>query len=349
MNNTSACDVLTEIPNVGKPLVSIVMFLLGVLGNLLALVILGVHRKELRAKSSVFLILVTGLVVTDLLGTCFLSPIVFVEYAKKKSMIGLVGGRTLCNLFSTAMIFFGLAPTLILCAMAVERCLAISYPYYYSQHVNRTYAKTVLPATYIFSFLFCILPMLDFGEHKQYCPGTWCFVDMKSKYPSGVAFSLLYASLIAFLIVAILLCNASVIVSLCKMHKGQRSRRGSVLSSQKRRKSVFGQREEEVDHLILLALMTTIFGICSLPLTDWRGRNPTGDESEACRIGRRRRLGRVLGLKPRCRLVQEQNRGRCAPPGQCGAASRLGSVLSATLETLCTLVGRQTLLWSIVD
>ncbi|XP_062916018.1 prostacyclin receptor [Mobula hypostoma] len=267
MNNTSACDLLTEIPNVGKPLVSIVMFLLGVLGNLLALVILGVHRKELRAKSSVFLILVTGLLVTDLLGTCFLSPIVFVEYAKKKSMIGLVGGRTLCNLFSTAMIFFGLAPTLILCAMAVERCLAISYPYYYSQHVNRTYAKTVLPATYIFSFLFCILPMLEFGEHKQYCPGTWCFVDMKSKYTSGVAFSLLYASLIAFLIVAILLCNASVIVSLCKMHKGQRSRRGSVLSSQKRRKSMFGQREEEVDHLILLALMTTIFGICSLPLT----------------------------------------------------------------------------------
>ncbi|XP_059806906.1 prostacyclin receptor isoform X1 [Hypanus sabinus] len=265
--NNSSCDEMTEIPTIGTPLVSIVMFLLGLLGNLLALVILGMHRKELRAKSSVFLILVTGLVVTDLLGTCFLSPIVFVEYAKKKSMIGLAGGRTLCNLFSTAMIFFGLAPTLILCAMAVERCLAISYPYYYSQHVNRTYAKTVLPAIYIFSFLFCVLPMLDFGKHKQYCPGTWCFVDMKSADSSVVAFSLLYASLIAFLIVAILLCNASVIVSLCKMRKGQRSRRGSVLTSQKRRRSVFGQREEEVDHLILLALMTTIFGICSLPLT----------------------------------------------------------------------------------
>ncbi|XP_051900333.1 prostacyclin receptor [Pristis pectinata] len=266
MNNTT-CDEMTEILEDSKPLVSILMFLLGLLGNLLALVILGVHRKELRAKSSVFLILVTGLAVTDLLGTCFLSPIVFVEYAKKKSMIGLVGGRTLCNLFSTAMIFFGLAPTLILCAMAVERCLAISYPYYYSQHISRTYAKVVLPSIYVFSALFCVLPMLEFGEHKQYCPGTWCFVNMKSKDTSEVAFSLLYASLIAFLIVAILLCNASVIVSLCKMHKGQRSRRGSVLSSQRRRRSVFGQREEEVDHLILLALMTTIFGICSLPLT----------------------------------------------------------------------------------
>ncbi|XP_069763530.1 prostacyclin receptor [Narcine bancroftii] len=266
MNNTT-CGTMTEILEDSKPLVSILMFLLGLFGNLLALVILGVHRKELRTKSSVFCILVTGLTVTDLLGTCFLSPIVFVEYAKKKSMIGLAGDHSLCDLFSSAMIFFGLAPTLILCAMAVERCLAISYPYYYSQYISRGYAKTVLPVVYAFSAVFCALPLVGLGQHKQYCPGTWCFVQMKSQDPAVAAFSLLYAGLIAFLIVAILLCNASVIVSLGKMHRGQRTRRGSVLGSQRRRKSVFGQREEEVDHLILLALMTTIFGICSLPLT----------------------------------------------------------------------------------
>ncbi|XP_032870330.1 prostacyclin receptor [Amblyraja radiata] len=262
-----SCNETTQILDNNNPLVSVLLFVLGLLGNLLALIILGVHRKELRVKSSAFCILVTGLAVTDLLGTCILSPIVFVEYAHMKSMIGLVEGHSLCDIFSGAVIFFGLAPTLILCAMAVERCLAISYPYYYSQHINRGYAKTALPLIYVFSALFCALPKMGFGKHKQYCPGTWCFVEMQSGDISVVAFSLLYASLIAFLIVVVLLCNASVIVSLCKMHRGQRGRRGSVLSSRKRRRSVFGQRELEVDHLILLAMMTTIFGICSLPLT----------------------------------------------------------------------------------
>ncbi|XP_078389211.1 prostacyclin receptor [Cetorhinus maximus] len=261
------CGTTLKIPEDSRPVVSILMFSAGLVGNVLALVLLGVHRKEVRTKSSVFCILVTGLAVTDLMGTCFLSPVVFVSYAQKKSLIGLVGVHTLCDFFSFAMTFFGVASTLILFAMAVERCMAISHPYFYSQHIGRSFAKFALPATYAFAALFCIMPLAGFGEYRQYCPGTWCFLDMESSNSAVVGFSLLYATLIAFLIVAILLCNGSVIVSLCKMHRNQRTRRGSVLSSQRRRKSWFGQREEEVDHLILLAAMTTIFAICSLPLT----------------------------------------------------------------------------------
>uniref|UniRef100_UPI00398F3E90 prostacyclin receptor n=1 Tax=Pristiophorus japonicus TaxID=55135 RepID=UPI00398F3E90 len=265
--NNSTCENTSEILENSKPMVSILMFSAGVVGNVLALLILGMHHKELRTKSSVFCILVTGLVVTDLMGTCFLSPVVFVAYAKQKSLLGLVDHHTLCNFFSFGMTFFGVASTLILFAMAVERCLAISHPYYYSQHIGRSFAKVALPSIYVFGTLFCSMPFAGFGEHKQYCPGTWCFVKMESPDSGVIAFSLLYATLIGFLIVAILVCNGSVIVSLCKMHKNQRTRRGSVVTSQRRRKSLFGQREEEVDHLILLALMTIIFAICSLPLT----------------------------------------------------------------------------------
>ncbi|XP_078097899.1 prostacyclin receptor [Mustelus asterias] len=263
-----SCETTIEILEDSKPLVSILMFSGGLVGNVLALVLLGVHRKEVRTKSSAFCILVTGLALTDLMGTCFLSPVVFVSYARAKSLVGLVGNHTLCDFFSFAMTFFGVASTLILFAMAVERCLAISHPYFYAQHMGRGFAKVSLPATYIFAASFCILPFAGFGEPRQYCPGTWCFLRMEPGHPSAVGFSLLYASLIACLIVAILVCNGSVIISLCKMHRSQRSRRGSVLSSQRRRrKSWFAQREEEVDHLILLAAMTVIFAICSLPLT----------------------------------------------------------------------------------
>uniref|UniRef100_A0A4W3IT95 Prostaglandin I2 receptor n=1 Tax=Callorhinchus milii TaxID=7868 RepID=A0A4W3IT95_CALMI len=265
--NISTCENITEINTENQPLVSILMFTAGMVGNVLALVILGVHRREHRTKSSVFCILVTGLAITDLLGTCFLSPVVFIAYAKDASLIGLTGNHALCDFFALVMIFFSLASMLILFAMSVERCLAISHPYFYSKHVGRTFAKVVLPVIYAFCTAFCLLPVMGFGELKQYCPGTWCFVKMESKQPLVVSFSLLYATLMALLILAVLACNGSVIVSLCKMHKSQRNRRGSVLSSHRRRKSWFGQREEEIDHLILLALMTTIFAICSVPLT----------------------------------------------------------------------------------
>ncbi|XP_034556405.1 prostacyclin receptor [Notolabrus celidotus] len=271
-HNTTCNDTLNVNGN-GKPAISIIMFLAAVVGNLLALFILGVHQKEHRSRSSVFCILVTGLALTDLLGTCLLSPPVFICYARKLSLIGL-GGESLCKLFGFAMSFFGLAPTLILCAMAVERCLAISHPYFYSVHIRRSFAKFTLFFIYLFSLLFCLLPYTGYGKFRQYCPGTWCFIDMDARGDERAnlvrAFSVSYSSLISLLILAVFVCNGSVIVSLCQMHRNQIMRRGSVGSSVKKRKlslAWFGQGEEEIDHLVLLALITVIFVVCSLPLT----------------------------------------------------------------------------------
>lgn len=276
MFSNRSCHSITDnitliVSKDGKPATSIIMFLAGVVGNLLALFILGVHQKEHRSRSSVFIILVTGLALTDLLGTCLLSPPVFICYAHNMSLIGL-GEDRLCNLFGFAMSFFGLAPTLILCAMAVERCLAISHPYFYSVHIRRSFAKYVLVFIYLFSLAFCLLPYSGYGRFRQYCPGTWCFIDMDVTEDDNLvlAFSLSYSSLMALLILAVFVCNGSVIVSLCKMHRSQIMRRGSVGSSGRRRRislAWFGQGEEEMDHLVLLALITIIFVVCSLPLT----------------------------------------------------------------------------------
>lgn len=264
-------DITLIVSKDGKPTTSIIMFLAGVVGNLLALFILRVHQKEQRSRSSVFSVLVTGLVITDLLGTCILSPAVFICYARNLSLIGL-GGELLCDLFGFAMSFFGLAPTLILCAMAVERCLAISCAYFYSGHIRRSIAKSALFVIYLFSLSFCLLPFFSFGKYRQYAPGTWCFIDMNStnNVKSALAFSVTYSVIMAALILAVFVCNGSVIVSLCKMHRSQMMRRGSVGSTGRKRKmslAWFGQGEEEVDHLVLLALITVIFVVCSLPLT----------------------------------------------------------------------------------
>ncbi|XP_030633823.1 prostacyclin receptor [Chanos chanos] len=269
------CENNTEIHVDGNPVVSSIMFIAGVVGNLMALAILGVHQKERRTKSSVFCILVTGLALTDLLGTCVLSPPVFVCYARKATLVGLTGDTRLCNLFAFGMTFFGLASMLILCAMAVERCLAISHPYFYSKNVRRSYAKVILFLIYLFTCAYCLLPFFGYGRHKQYCPGTWCFIKMEAEGESEdeerrtLAFSLSYALLMALLIAIVFVCNGSVIVSLCRMHRSHLTRRGSVVSAGRKRRlgTWFSHGEEEMDHLVMLASMTVIFVICSLPLT----------------------------------------------------------------------------------
>ncbi|XP_037533709.1 prostacyclin receptor [Nematolebias whitei] len=268
ISNSSCNNTLSD----GKPTTSIFMFLAGVGGNLLALFILGVHQKRHHSRSSVFCILVTGLALTDLLGTCLLSPPVFVCYAHNMTLKTL-GGSRLCNLFGFAVSFFGLAPTLILCAIALERCLAISHPYFYSVHIRRSFAKFTLVFIYLFSLAFCLLPYSGYGKFRQYNPGTWCFIDMDATGDDHaslvLAFSLSYSSLMALLIFIVFVCNGSVIVSLCQMHRSQMVRRGSVVSMGRKKKlslAWFGQGEEEMDYLVWLALMTVIFVVCSLPL-----------------------------------------------------------------------------------
>ncbi|XP_007941079.1 prostacyclin receptor [Orycteropus afer afer] len=253
-----SCRNLTYVRGSVGPATSTLMFVAGVVGNGLALGILGTRR---RSRPSAFAVLVTGLAGTDLLGTCFLSPAVFVAYARNSSLLGLArGGPALCNAFAFAMTFFVLASTLILFAMAVERCLALSHPYLYAQLDGPRCARLALPAIYAFCTVFCSLPLLGLGRHQQYCPGSWCFIRMRAAEPGSCAFSLAYASLVALLVAAIFFCNGSVTLSLCRMYRHQRRHQSSVAPGPR-------AGEDEVDYLVLLALMTGIMAVCSLPLT----------------------------------------------------------------------------------
>lgn len=259
-----SCRNLTYVRDSVGPATSTLMFVAGAAGNGLALGILGARRGRGR-RPSAFAVLVTGLAVTDLLGTCFLSPAVFTAYARNSSLLGLArGGPALCGAFAFAMAFFGLASTALLCAMAVERCLALSHPYLYARLEAPRRARAALLAIYAFCALFCAPPLLGLGLHQQYCPGSWCFLRLRSAEPGGCAFSLAYASLVALLVAAIVLCNGSVTLSLCRMYRQQRRHRGHHLQAAVTRTRV---GEDEVDHLILLALMTVIMAVCSLPLT----------------------------------------------------------------------------------
>ncbi|KAG8561592.1 hypothetical protein GDO81_015402, partial [Engystomops pustulosus] len=257
------CVSTTHLGNLESPAISAVMFSAGVLGNLIALVLLERRRRGNRGNISLFFILVTGLVITDLVGTCMISPVVLVSYAKRRTLINL----NLCNYFAFAMTFFSLATMMVLFAMALERALAIGYPYFYEKFIKKRCGIITFPVIYSFCIVFCLFPLIGFGEFIQYCPGTWCFINMRGQKKDGYisnVYSMLYATLLLILIIAVLTCNLIVIVSLIRMHKRQKSRRiGSLMNSKQERISM----SEEIDHLILLSIMTIAFIVCSVPFT----------------------------------------------------------------------------------
>ncbi|KAI1237457.1 Prostaglandin D2 receptor, partial [Lamprotornis superbus] len=160
-------------------------------------------------------------------------------------------------LFAFLMAFFGLAPTLLLLAMALECWLSLGHPYFYRRHLTRRLGATLGPAAAGLCALFCALPLLGFGAPMQYCPGTWCFIRMAGGGPRQLGFPVLYASLMGLLVLAIVACNVSSMRHLYSMARRQ-PRRGAPPAA--------APRMEELDHLVLLGLMTVLFTVCSLPL-----------------------------------------------------------------------------------
>ena len=243
---------------------SATMFAVGVLGNVIAIVVLCISKKE--QKETIFYTLVCGMAVTDLLGTCFTSPVVIATYVAGR----WPGGVLLCDYFSFSMLFFGSAGMSIMCAMAVERYLAISHAYFYSQHIDRSMARLALIAIYLANIALCVMPSFGFGRHVRHFPGTWCFLDWRAADPLGASYSFLYGGVMLVLIAVTVLCNYAVCRSLVGMNqrytrtvRAEASGRGGARRRFPRMPSVTTAAEMQM--LWLLILMTIVFLVCSIP------------------------------------------------------------------------------------
>lgn len=268
------CHSKNHIDSKKTPLISAIMFAAGIFGNVAALVILEIRRRrDIRTGGSrrraLFHILITSLVVTDLAGTCLISPLVQLSYSLNTTLVGMSTGenKVVCEYFGFSMTFFSLATMSLLFTMALERCLAIGYPYLYSRHVTKKCAYITIPLVFLLCTLFCLLPFARFGKYVQYCPGTWCFIDMNPAEKDDRAYANLYATFMLVLVLAIVACNGFVMYQLFRMYQRRRRNGGSVMASTRshnERRAM--SMAEEVEHLILLVFMTIIFIICTLPL-----------------------------------------------------------------------------------
>ncbi|XP_068612556.1 prostaglandin E receptor 2a (subtype EP2) [Brachionichthys hirsutus] len=289
MENEDHCHREQHIDDNKSPLISAVMFAAGIFGNVAALVILEIRRCRAKRtgdsrRRSLFNILITSLVVTDLAGTCLVSPLVQLSYSRNTTLVGMSETGSVCEYFGVSMTFFSLATLSLLFTMALERCFAIGYPYLYTRHVSKKCAYISIPLVFLLCALFCLLPFAGFGKYVQYCPGTWCFIDMNPLGKMDRVYANLYATVMLVLVLAIVACNGFVVYQLFKMYQ-RRRRNGSVMGparagSDRRQMSI----AEEVEHLILLVFMTIIFITCTLPLVIRVYLNSIGEWKESHRL-----------------------------------------------------------------
>lgn len=252
----------------GKPpTIPAIMFIFGVVGNLIAIVVLCKSRKE--QKETTFYTLVCGLAVTDLLGTCLVSPVTIATYLKNQ----WPGGHELCEYSSFILLFFGLSGLSIICAMSIERYLAINHAYFYNHYVDKKLAGLTLFAIYVSNVLFCALPSMGLGSTTLQYPQTWCFIDWRTNDSTHAAYSYMYAGFSSFLIMVTVVSNILVCMALIRMHR-QFMRRTSLgtdtatsrLSDFRRRRSFRRMAGAEIQMVILLIATSLVVLICSIPL-----------------------------------------------------------------------------------
>lgn len=248
------------------PTIPSIMFIFGVVGNVIAIVVLCKSRKE--QKETTFYTLVCGLAVTDLLGTLLASPVTIATYVKGS----WPGEDPLCQHFGFTMLFFSLAGLSIICAMSVERYMAINHAYFYNDYVNQKLAGFTLLAIYVSNAFFCALPIAGFGRVKKQYPQTWCFLEWRSNKSSDAAYSYMYAGFSSILILATVICNVLVCVALIRMHRRfvRRMSLGNDLGrgvDPRRRARSFGRLAgAEIQMVILLIGTSAVVLVCSIPL-----------------------------------------------------------------------------------
>ncbi|XP_074640297.1 prostaglandin E2 receptor EP3 subtype-like [Tubulanus polymorphus] len=245
----------------------IAMCVAGVLGNSLALFVLSRAKRERRR--TVFYTLVATLAIVDMLGQLSTTPVVILTYVNNFQW---VGGQALCEYFSFVMLFAGLTTLQVVCAMSIERFLALKHPFVSQKYLTYDKSKYVIFAILGVAFIFGLFPSIGIGSNARQFPGTWCFIrfiDTQSIIEK--AYDYAYCCFGIFLILVTIMCNLSVALTMLQMCRSRQKRSMSVQSHLTEIGGNAPKRDRACDHselqmLILLAGITSIFTICWSPL-----------------------------------------------------------------------------------
>uniref|UniRef100_A0A3B1JLZ5 Thromboxane A2 receptor n=1 Tax=Astyanax mexicanus TaxID=7994 RepID=A0A3B1JLZ5_ASTMX len=181
---------------------------LGVLSNIIALFILSKAYARLRRRSkATFLLFASSLVATDFAGHIIPGALVLHLYSNGVSQ-ERKDSDACCLLLGGSMVFFGLCPLFLGCAMAAERCLGVTRPLLHARLVSTTRTKMAVVTIWLVALVVALLPISNLGEYTYQYPGTWCFIRvLRSSKATDVVFVLLFSVLGLTSLAMSLVCN----------------------------------------------------------------------------------------------------------------------------------------------
>lgn len=249
-------------------LMSCFTMIFGTVSNLTALGILAMSRRRFRAQSKAsFLLLTVALLLADLGGHFILGAFALYGHISVRYKIPSINSSvSFCNTFGASMVFFGLCPLLLGCAMAVERWVAINRPFL---HVSITMAhvKRVVLLLSSSALVLALLPVFTVGKYATQYPGTWCFLPIHgSQSTADKSLVLAFSCLGLTALVLSLLCNilSGLPLLKAKLESGNcytnPSARGSRRASSTSTSSIFCSLEVEM--LVQLAGVTVVSCVC---------------------------------------------------------------------------------------
>lgn len=197
-------------PTTAGAIVVILSMTLGIISNIVALFILvNAYSLQRRRSKATFLLFAASLVFTDFVGHLIPGALVLRLY--------LHGGAHpeafntsdgLCQFLGGSMVFFGLCPLFMGCAMAAERCLGVTKPLLHSSLVTKRRTKVCLCVIWLAALCVAMLPCFKLGSYTYQNPGTWCFIKVLSDTEEvDVAFVVLFSGLGITSLAVALVCN----------------------------------------------------------------------------------------------------------------------------------------------
>ncbi|XP_041640307.1 prostaglandin E2 receptor EP1 subtype-like isoform X2 [Cheilinus undulatus] len=197
-------------PTTSGVIVVVLSMTLGIISNIVALfILLNAYSQQRRRTKATFLLFATSLVVTDFIGHLIPGALVLRLY--------LSGGvhpedfnssDGMCQFLGGSMVFFGLCPLFMGCAMAAERCLGVTRPLLHSSLVTKTRTKICLSVIWMAALCIALLPCFHLGSYIYQDPGTWCFIKVLSDTTEvDVAFVALFSGLGLSSLTVSLVCN----------------------------------------------------------------------------------------------------------------------------------------------
>ena len=265
-NGSGACPSVTGATIVSPTL----MFLAGVLGNIFALCTL--HRTRMDVRATQFYTLVTALAWTDLLGIIMTSPSTIIAYVNGRKW---AGGVTHCRYHGFVMTCFGLATPIIISALAIERIFALKSVSFHSSRCRNTTARGAVLVLWIVVVWYGVLPLFEIGHFELQYPGTWCFLAFHTNRLGDHLYGYIYAAFNLLAILVMTSCNVYVMFTLFKARmllSRDSNRRERLLSVSKDtpgtccRHVKQKQKDAEVQMIVLLCALTTVFALCWSPL-----------------------------------------------------------------------------------